>query len=104
MSFRIGEILESSTENEWMNEWVPGKLNLADDGTKCSKTPNFSQDCRWIRGPEFLWGEKNVWPKNQSQNETTKEEIHVHFLHTKMNPPSEIIQAHSGIPHDIYGN
>lgn len=88
MAFRVGEILESSTEAEW--RWVPGKLNVADDGTKWLKTPRFDQDCRWFRAPEFLYLSEDSWPEDLSPAVTTEEELHVHFAHTLTNPPSQI--------------
>lgn len=63
VAWRVSEVLEL-TDVKWWN-FVPGKLNVADEGTKWSKTPSFTQDSRWFRGPEFLWKGKDQWP---SQN------------------------------------
>lgn len=88
VTFRIGEILETTNEQEW--RWVPGKLNVADDGTKWSKTPNFDPNCRWFCGPEYLYGVESSWPQDLPTNSSTEEEIHVHLVHTKLEPPSRI--------------
>ncbi|CAG7720249.1 unnamed protein product, partial [Allacma fusca] len=61
---RIGEILESTQVNEW--HWVPTLDNPADDGTRSSSATDFSINCRWHRGPDFLKYEKSGWPKEPS--------------------------------------
>ncbi|XP_058828596.1 uncharacterized protein LOC131688408 [Topomyia yanbarensis] len=53
VGFRVGEILENSELSEW--RWVPSKLNPADDGTKWQRTPDLSQNSRWVRGQDFIW-------------------------------------------------
>jgi len=89
VAFRVGEILETSKEEEW--RFVPGKLNVADDGTKWAKQPNFSPNSRWYKGPEFLYQSEHLWPKDLSKEETTNEEIHVHFPIIKSDPPTNIV-------------
>ncbi|XP_037040000.1 uncharacterized protein LOC119077000 [Bradysia coprophila] len=90
VAFRIGEILEETKEEQW--RWVPGDINVADEGTKWKKNPNFDSNCRWFRGPEFLYQDESSWPPNLSSGETTEEEIHVHLpIIIKANPHSSIV-------------
>lgn len=88
VAFRVGEILEDTTKAEW--RWVPGKLNVADDGTKWTKLPKFDQNCRWFRGPEFLYTDEGEWPNDLQQSESTEEELHIHFAHSELDPPTQI--------------
>lgn len=52
---RVGEIHESSDPRYW--RWVPTKLNVADDVTRCKTSVN------WLQGPEFLLKSEDQWPK-----------------------------------------
>ena len=44
VAYRIGEILEESKTSEW--RWVPTRENVADEGTKWLKAPNFDSNSR----------------------------------------------------------
>ena len=61
VAYRIGEILEESKISEW--RWVPTRENVADEGTKWLKTPNFESNSRWFCGPQFLYEDETLWPK-----------------------------------------
>lgn len=54
---RVGEILESSTIDNW--RWLPGLLNPADDATRSK--PKFDSESRWKNGPEFLYLSEDKW-------------------------------------------
>ncbi|XP_017490185.1 PREDICTED: uncharacterized protein LOC108378397, partial [Rhagoletis zephyria] len=60
VAVRIGEILEDSQVHEW--RWVPSLQNVADEGTKWTTDPNFSNESRWFTGPEFLFLPEDEWP------------------------------------------
>lgn len=53
VAFRVSEILETTEANQW--HWVPSKMNVADDGTKWSSTPDLTPHSRWFVGPELDW-------------------------------------------------
>ncbi|XP_053691213.1 uncharacterized protein LOC128739741 [Sabethes cyaneus] len=79
VAVRISEMLELTETSEW--NWVPTKLNIADEATKWQKLPDLSPTSRWFRGPDFLWGAKKEWPVIQSKFEQTAEEKRPHVLH-----------------------
>lgn len=59
---RVGEILESTHENDW--RWVPTNLNAADVATRTTYPVNYSPDNMWIQGPQFLLTAEEEWPKS----------------------------------------
>ncbi|XP_055633285.1 uncharacterized protein LOC129773665 [Toxorhynchites rutilus septentrionalis] len=73
VAVRISEILELTEVNEW--NWIPTKLNVADDATKWQKLPDFSPASRWFRGPEFLWEAKEKWSVSVSSFDYTAEAV-----------------------------
>ncbi|XP_058828122.1 uncharacterized protein LOC131688014 [Topomyia yanbarensis] len=80
VGFRVGEILENSELSEW--RWVPSKLNPADDGTKWQRTPDLSQNSRWVRGQDFIWEKQTEWPEMLTHiGTTTLEQKHSVGLH-----------------------
>ncbi|XP_055591192.1 uncharacterized protein LOC129743240 [Uranotaenia lowii] len=79
VAVRISEMLELTESSEW--NWVPTKLNVADDATKWQNLPDLSPSSRWFRAPEFLWGPKEGWPVIESKFDHTAEEIRAHVQH-----------------------
>ncbi|XP_070067190.1 uncharacterized protein [Drosophila virilis] len=63
IALRIGEILEESDVDSW--RWVPSAQNVADDGTKWTKTPEIHGSTRWFNGPPFLYLEESQWPQSE---------------------------------------
>ncbi|XP_060649602.1 uncharacterized protein LOC132786893 [Drosophila nasuta] len=61
VALRIGEILEGSDVSNW--RWVPSAQNVADDGTKWTRTPVINEANRWFRGPQFLYSDDSQWPQ-----------------------------------------
>ncbi|XP_053691802.1 uncharacterized protein LOC128740289 [Sabethes cyaneus] len=72
VAVRISEMLELTEPSEW--NWVPTKLNVADDATKWQTLPDLTPTSRWFRGPEFLWGPTKRWPAAEFKFEHTAEE------------------------------
>ncbi|XP_062538103.1 uncharacterized protein LOC134206403 [Armigeres subalbatus] len=82
VAFRVSEILETTDVFEW--RWVPTKDNVADEGTKWKRAPNFASDSRWFRGPKFLVLNEENWPVNPFPGRTTEMELRPHLLlHTQ---------------------
>ncbi|XP_058449233.1 uncharacterized protein LOC131429200 [Malaya genurostris] len=79
VAFRVGEILENCETNEW--RWVPTKQNVADDGTKWEKLPDFTSNNRWFVGPAFLRRPEAEWPKQSSNYGSTETELRPHLCH-----------------------
>lgn len=77
VSFRIGEILESTDPNQW--RWVPSKQNVADEATKSKEIPVLSNDSRWFKAPKFLYDEENTW-FNEDIDFATEEELRPCFV------------------------
>jgi hypothetical protein len=65
VSFRVGEILESTDPSQW--RWVPSKENVADEATCEDKRAEFNPNCRWMTGPDFLKAPKEDWPQEDRQ-------------------------------------
>lgn len=80
VGFRIGEILELSSANEW--RYVPSKQNVADQATKANKLPIISSNSEWFSGPDFLMNPEEDWPSNivnDSENTTFETtEVYIH--------------------------
>lgn len=79
---KISEILDYSSIEEW--NWIPGKLNVADDATKYKANIDLSMSGRWFGGVDFLKESAEKWnfKKPPTINEQTQEEIkriNVHF-------------------------
>ncbi|XP_055589277.1 uncharacterized protein LOC129741562 [Uranotaenia lowii] len=70
---RIGEILTESSVDDW--RWIPSKENVADDATKWGQGPNFSNESRWFRGPQFLYHPEGEWPTDCKISIETTEEL-----------------------------
>ncbi|XP_055605041.1 uncharacterized protein LOC129753269 [Uranotaenia lowii] len=70
---RVGEILEDTNLSEW--NWVPTQHNVADEGTKWQKLPDFSSRSRWFNGPQFIWQQKEMWPTQNFDLGTTENEM-----------------------------
>ncbi|KAG4074889.1 hypothetical protein HA402_009314 [Bradysia odoriphaga] len=71
VSFRIGEILESTDSAQW--RWVPTKHNVADEGTKSKLFPNLDANARWFKAPPFLYNDENNWASRIEQFSTEEE-------------------------------
>ncbi|XP_065092441.1 uncharacterized protein LOC135713285 [Ochlerotatus camptorhynchus] len=79
VAFRVGEILTSTSADEWHH--VPSKLNIADAATKWKDGPSFDPKNPWYSAPEFLYKPKEQWPKEPSQKEKeTDIELRTEFL------------------------
>ena len=60
VSNRLTETHEVSSPSQWRH--VPGVLNPADDGSRGMQISSFGPECRWWRGPDFLWQSQDQWP------------------------------------------
>lgn len=79
VAFRVNEILNLSSINEW--RWVPTKLNVADEATKWGKGPSFDSKSRWYHGPGFLYDNEEEWPKDcRYEVNNTVEELRPAFV------------------------
>ncbi|XP_055610812.1 uncharacterized protein LOC129757562 [Uranotaenia lowii] len=73
VAFRVNEILNLTTIDEW--NWVPTRLNVADEATKWGKGPSFNCDSRWFNAPEYLYTPEGEWP-----------------IQERLEPVSEVVQ------------
>ncbi|XP_055914028.1 uncharacterized protein LOC129947476 [Eupeodes corollae] len=82
VAYRVSEILDFSEISDW--KWISTKLNVADEGTKWQKVPEFKASNRWLTGPEFLKTNPNLWPNEIPPENATVEELKTCFvnLHT----------------------
>ncbi|XP_055527591.1 uncharacterized protein LOC129720178 [Wyeomyia smithii] len=79
VAVRVSEMLELTEPTEW--NWIPSKLNVADDATKWQRLPDLSPISRWLRGPEYLWDQRVEWPVTALNHGHTVEEIRPNVLH-----------------------
>ncbi|XP_074645898.1 uncharacterized protein LOC141902157 [Tubulanus polymorphus] len=56
----VGVIREHSEPSQW--NFVDGKLNPADDASRGLSIDEMNRDCRWLKGPDFLWKTEESWP------------------------------------------
>lgn len=78
VSHRVGEILTLSGLHEW--QWIPAKLNVADQLTKWTRDPEMSPTATWFNGPEFMYRAEGDWPKQKTEKAVTEEELKPHLL------------------------
>ncbi|XP_062538613.1 uncharacterized protein LOC134206887 [Armigeres subalbatus] len=79
VGFRVGEILTTTTIDEWRK--VQSKLNVADQATKWKNGPSFSPGDWWYSGPSFLSDPTDKWAEHSSENFVTSEDMRSSFLH-----------------------
>ncbi|XP_055590641.1 uncharacterized protein LOC129742723 [Uranotaenia lowii] len=79
VSCRVGEILRTTSINEW--RYVPTKLNVADEATKWKTEPSFDPQSRWFTGPDFLRNPENEWPTKFQPTSSPAEEMRTIFVH-----------------------
>ena len=60
---RVAEIHDLTKKEQWRH--VPGTLNPADDCSRGLSASELTPDCRWFRGPDFLWKDEESWPPKQ---------------------------------------
>ena len=53
VAHRIHEILNNSEPKQLY--YVPSKLNVTNDATRCANVQNLQNNCRWFNGPKFLY-------------------------------------------------
>ena len=58
---RIAEIHDVSKPSQWHH--IPGKINVADDGSRGLPPECLTNECRWLNGPAFLLLSKDKWPE-----------------------------------------
>nr|XP_029733646.1 uncharacterized protein LOC115269245 [Aedes albopictus] len=58
-----------------MWHWIPSHLNVADLGTKSSKFPAIED---WIKGPDFLYQSRNMWPLENDLALSDEESVNFH--------------------------
>jgi len=61
---RVAAIREQSLLSKW--RYVETKLNPADDASRGMTVEAITESNRWRRGPDFLWQNKENWPKRPS--------------------------------------
>ncbi|XP_017485502.1 PREDICTED: uncharacterized protein LOC108374055 [Rhagoletis zephyria] len=80
VAHRIAEILDVTKPSDW--RWVPTNQNVADEATRPNKAINLSPSSRWFTGPEFLYNNEQLWPKDADvadEAEDDEEEIRTKF-------------------------
>ncbi|XP_058827235.1 uncharacterized protein LOC131687200 [Topomyia yanbarensis] len=75
---RVSEILEITEPTDW--NWIPTKDNVADEGTKWERPPNFSISSRWFSAPCFIKEPAELWVQQRVTVETTNEELRASVL------------------------
>ena len=60
VAHRVHGIRNSSEAKQWC--YVPSKLNLADDATRCVNVQDLQNNCRWFNRARFLY-EANIEKK-----------------------------------------
>jgi len=81
VAHRVGEILDTSDVSNW--NWVPTKLNVADDATRDMGESDLSDESRWLNGPDFLRTSKEQWPREKiipTYCEDSEEELKVEHV------------------------
>ena len=91
---RLSFIHDGSIPDQWKH--VDGKSNPADIASRGSSANKLLKDTTWLRGPDFLWKSKQMWPtqpdvkKNISLDDPEIKTTTVH--HVNVNESSEILE------------
>ncbi|XP_055633544.1 uncharacterized protein LOC129773906 [Toxorhynchites rutilus septentrionalis] len=89
VAFRVGEILSTTTVDEW--HYVPSKMNIADVATKWKEGPSFDPTSPWYNAPEFLYQEQEQWPSEPPRKQAeTEVELRSAFLFHGMMPKAVV--------------
>ena len=59
---KISAIHDGSKPYQW--RYVDTKLNPADDASRGISIDNLLNSTRWMKGPDFLWEHKTMWPSS----------------------------------------
>ncbi|XP_055542958.1 uncharacterized protein LOC129728540 [Wyeomyia smithii] len=78
VGFRVGEILSTTTVDEWRK--VPSKINVADQATKWENGPSFDPETCWYTGPSFLRNKHQTWRVPTEKEFSTEEDLRAVFL------------------------
>ena len=72
---RVAEIRSTSEPAQW--RFVPGEENPADDCSRGLMASELTENCRWIRGPDFLWLSEENWPADRQSRSVALEDPEV---------------------------
>ncbi|XP_017492964.1 PREDICTED: uncharacterized protein LOC108381053 isoform X2 [Rhagoletis zephyria] len=94
VAFRVSEILELTDVSDW--RWIPSAENVADDATKWQTVPDFSNQSRWFKGPQFLKLARSHWPNDTEGTQTTVEELRAKYVghHDAAHQPQRFLSIH----------
>jgi hypothetical protein len=70
---RISEIQDSTDPLQWRH--VPGRLNVADEGSRGLHAAELHPECRWLNGPAFLSQREEFWPTEAKTNNDTPDVV-----------------------------
>ena len=70
---RVTAIREQSLPNQW--RYVETAINPADDASRGMTIDAITGNCRWLKGPDFLWQSEEHWPKPLDLTDQAIEEI-----------------------------
>ena len=73
-------------------------LNPADDASRGLTAEQMTEEARWLKGPEFLWGENSSWLKEarilsgtSDDDPEVKKEVQSHLITHQMQEPLELM-------------
>ncbi|XP_065075319.1 uncharacterized protein LOC135699074 [Ochlerotatus camptorhynchus] len=90
VAFRIGEILELTSTNDW--RYVPSDMNIADVVTKWGQGPPLESDGPWFNGPQFLYELESEWPEQKKTVFDVPEEMKACVLFHEASNSSPLIE------------
>ena len=97
----VSEIHETTSPKQWHH--IPGVINPADEGSCGVSAGYFQADCRWWKGPKFLWQPEHTWPsvsmrEVQDDDKELGKSSNV-LLSTNMSQVDLLLQRLSSWPH-----
>ena len=94
VSNRLSVIHDGSRPQQW--RYVGTRSNPADDASRGLTAKQILNDSRWLKGPEFLWGEEGLWPEQPSgylpvagDDPEVKREVQSHLTTSEAQDPLE---------------
>ncbi|XP_062714584.1 uncharacterized protein LOC115266180 [Aedes albopictus] len=91
VAHRVAEILHTTNVEDW--RYVPSKKNVADDLTKWGNGTTLDVECRWFKGPPFLFEAMESWPEQPGTKPLVPEELRTCYLLHHIVLPEPIIDV-----------
>ncbi|XP_028416832.1 uncharacterized protein LOC114541039 [Dendronephthya gigantea] len=86
---RVAEIQDSTDPSHWRH--VPGRLNVADDGSRGLHSNELHPECRWLNGPALLYQREEFWPTEAKTSDDASDAINQEWTGVTHDNPQALL-------------